>query len=611
MVEVVEQVLRQLPPGHQTKFARFASTFSRSAKVLAPILCPSCWGLSSVLLAHQHGLPPFPRQVNHRVFAVDLLAEILKSAWIWDEQHATATTLLSLLLSRGSDRAPTVRSRALGALSALVGAARDLVTTAPRLRTALHERYHTSVSTGAGHDAAPSSRASPQTQSASGAAATTGTTPEGLHSRAGPNVIDVRGLLRRRLDDERALVRRAAAQAVAALIGLYVEDRHRPEEDTTQQEARLGQLARECKVQGMASAGLDTEWEPEILKLRQLCADVSVATRKAAATGLSSLLLLLPQSPLLQQTWVDAVLPLAHDSEASVQHRCSELVREAVLDRVRAWERWLRSSGAGQDPAEFDHGRDAGAVAAVWGLLARAASAEAQRCLQSALWPVSAAASSSAAPPALCCGVDPQTVVSALRLGAILGRSNPGAAVEGGREAARLGDKAPLETATAASIAAPDRRTLRQGTWVLFEALLCPAGKPGASGSPAANGTGPWTSEPPAVDATFMISCWHDTWADLETAMGVVEVGGHGVTFKERTAAEVNAQRVLRVMARLAAIIPAADASALAAELLALLQARVMCLPSTLCSLSHRPAPTPQCARSMERKSCGRLGQGK
>ena len=98
--------------------------------------------------------------MSHRVFAVDLVAEILKSQWIWQDQtedqgdvdgtdpasptaglmsplgmtsptvanmppsNPPAIVLLSLITSRAADRVPTVRSRALGALTALAAASR-------------------------------------------------------------------------------------------------------------------------------------------------------------------------------------------------------------------------------------------------------------------------------------------------------------------------------------------------------------------------------------------------------------------------------------------------------------------------------------------------------
>jgi hypothetical protein len=82
-------------------------------------------------------------QVNHRVFAVDLIAEVLKTDWLWHAATSpvpqpatpgafggaagsTALRLLGMLVARGADRAPTVRARSLGALAALAGAARDL-----------------------------------------------------------------------------------------------------------------------------------------------------------------------------------------------------------------------------------------------------------------------------------------------------------------------------------------------------------------------------------------------------------------------------------------------------------------------------------------------------
>ena len=45
----------------------------------------------------------------------------------------------------------------------------------------------------------------------------------------------------------------------------------------------------------------------------------------------------MPFAASLHSLWVEGVLPLAHDNEQSVQQRCAELVREAVVDRVITW----------------------------------------------------------------------------------------------------------------------------------------------------------------------------------------------------------------------------------------------------------------------------------
>ena len=139
--------------------------------------------------------------------------------------------------------------------------------------------------------------------------------------------------------------------------------------------------------------------------------------------------------------------------------------------------------------------------------------------------------------------------------------------------------------------------TYRGKAWVLFEAILCPVLPGSTTKAPE-----PLTPATVPVDPNFVIDVWHDLWnehdaiqdeaaAAAATAAGSSSEEGKGgggggtaavsVVSDERFAAdwslrrealEMDAQRMLRVMAHLAPAIAADDATALAAELLGLLQ---------------------------------------
>lgn len=549
VVETVELILRRLPPSERGRFCSFASLFSRSAKARHCIEtdAASVWLVffdPSTLHSRALACPcPGPRwfQVNHRVFAVDLIAELLKADWVW---HSTAALpeaagtepvtpggagggsaepsapllMLGMLVARGADRAPTVRARALGALAALASAAQNLDGAPPLVRALLRSQFAADPPPSPSERKTPGSAGSGESRS--------------LRS------IDLRALLRRRLGDERAIVRRAAAQAVAALAALHLA--HRSVDAGGAHVMADGadadsELAREEEDAAVGA------WGEECAALATLCADVSVATRKAAAAGLSGLRALLPRSARLAVAWVSAVLPLAHDSEVTVSGRCADLVREAIVEPVAAWP-------------------TAAAASLVWPLLAAAHSPEAQRCLQAALWPVALRHPEKALSDAACFAGGPALhgrVLASLRAAALLGC---------GRDPAG-------EFLAAAADGGPGRETVRQGAWVLLEAVLCPTIAGGSSTAP----TVALTAATAPLEPAFVLACWRDLWHEYEAILDCAP--SHEASPEEaakwashQAGLEVDAQRMLRVVTVLAPAIAAADASTLAAELLGLLQ---------------------------------------
>jgi hypothetical protein len=405
--------------------------------------------------------------------------------------------------------------------------------------------------------------------------------------------IDIRALLKRRLGDERALVRRAAAQAVAALAALHLAQR------------QAGSGANEKELDENEER-LALGWGGEVTALVSLCADVSVATRKAAAAALSQLRQSLPRSSTLRSAWCGAVLPLAHDSEVTVAARCGEFLKDALLEPVAEWgDAWTQSAkrgkkGGAPQPAMTDPRH-------VWRLLSTAHSPEAQKCLQAALWPVALRApsgsvtdsSSFAGGPAL-----HAKVLTALRSAALLGCGR-----------APNGDSLDTEEGIEGSemLSSSVRNSVRQGAWVLFEAVLCPSIHSGST----THAPAPLTAATVPVDPTFVIACWHDLWAEIDACeiqeqeeaasaagsmLGASESSG-------REALEQDAQRMLRVVAFLAPAIAADAATALASELISLLQA-LHATPTTaasmlkaLISLCSTKAPTVEAAAAIS-KGC-------
>ena len=131
-------------------------------------------------------------------------------------------------------------------------------------------------------------------------------------------------------------------------------------------------------------------------------------------------------------------------------------------------------------------------------VLARARSPEAQQCLQKALWTSTsstAAAKVEAAKDPTAGVVGHERLSKALRHAALLGC---------GRDRLGLELDAPHPSA--------DR--LRQGAWVLFEALQRPA----TARTTCAKDVAATLAAAKAVDPSFLIFCWRDLWERIESS---------------------------------------------------------------------------------------------
>jgi hypothetical protein len=440
VVDAVDAILRQLPTPQRCHFAGFITRFSRSARV------------------------------NHRIFAVDLVVELLKGAWIWklsesehDNDHEgdtspalkvpTPAKLLKVILARASDKAPTVRARSLGAIAALTGA---VSTQEDGIADQLvHSLLHQSSVI---------------------------TNEEDIQ-------VDVPVLLRRRLFDERAIVRRSAIQAVVSYIILNLSTRDSATSTETNDE----------------NSALC--WRDEIESLVSLCGDVSVATRKAAAAGLASIRSVLPRSSTLRKAFVGAILPMAHDAEQSVQTRCGDLIKEAILEPVAVWGKMVFES----EHCAMIQNWTSSIVdpTGVWYLLLAASSSDSQQCLQSVFWPLHlrapnvsvTSASNFVGGPSLL-----SNLLRVLRQSALVGSGLQCSDENAPWNGEQLDDDYELKRVL--------RMTIRQGSWILLEGLLSPTIQV-VSHQPAVTSNS-------MVEASFVVSCWRSLWTEIETTQNVM-----------------------------------------------------------------------------------------
>ncbi|CAM9823437.1 unnamed protein product, partial [Laminaria digitata] len=309
-------------------------------------------------------------KIAHRCVAVELSARLLTETWPWVSRGGVeggqssptspsgpgavetsspgsgdggGMAMLGLVVARAGDRAPTVRSKAASTLADVLSGvqAGQPGYTGLALKKAVVELCGWGGAGDGGGD-----------------------------GQAGP-LLEV---VRSRVQDEKASVRKNAVPALEALLGFSP--------------AFSG-----VAVEGVR-AGATSEHAAELSLLQERCNDVSLSTRKAAMTALSSLLMTRPGDDYLQTAWVAAVLPLASDPEQTCQNRLVEIVRTVLLDRVVDWHRaeiGLEKAKGGRSARGNAVGlgapsmASADRVSSVWPLLAKAGRGDAHKCLKKAI----------------------------------------------------------------------------------------------------------------------------------------------------------------------------------------------------------------------------------
>ncbi len=275
------RLLRCLPPVCTSRYASFLWSYSRNAKVAA------------------------------RVFATDMAAAMLGSA-----VHSAALrlpevvgVLWRLVTHRLDDRVALVRGRALTALAAiitagpgLIGLAQEPVPVAADAASAGVVRPAASpqrlpTTPGSRGTSATGRRAAPTTPlnivASPSASLTAAAEQEAPLEAAVAKALE-------RCGDERPAVRKAALQAVEAW----------------------------AKLDDGASPSLESS---ELASVYVRCTDKSSLVRKQAARTLSALYAAAPHLTDLRGAWIDSVLPLVRDSEASVADAALEAVDAFAL----------------------------------------------------------------------------------------------------------------------------------------------------------------------------------------------------------------------------------------------------------------------------------------
>ncbi|GLE01671.1 hypothetical protein PINS_up022522 [Pythium insidiosum] len=254
------------------RFVRFLSSYSRSVKA------------------------------KNRQFAVELIGKLMLEPTTWENHSndpleenrlAAVAPMLEILAERSRDKVSSVRAKAIGAISAVL--------------TAGLKNVDAPEHAGSRGDSEPTDETNAD---ADIIAAVLG---EILYNRDDDDEIQETELMgrlvelfREGLQDEKTFVRKAAIQALEALIIV------RPGE-------------------------IDPSMKKDLFDMQSRCTDSSLLVRVQAIKSVSAVLMKFPDDEEAQRLWSIGVLPLCADPEASVQAAALQHINFVVFDRIAQW----------------------------------------------------------------------------------------------------------------------------------------------------------------------------------------------------------------------------------------------------------------------------------
>ncbi|GJP56701.1 hypothetical protein CLOM_g15756 [Closterium sp. NIES-68] len=226
-----------------------------------------------------------PERAEGRAAAVEAVVKVYGA--VGRKERERFFLCLELMYRRASDVSPTVRARALVALTASL---RTLKGRPSLLDSVLADHARASNLAGAADPGAtPGGGPGLRGQPVPGAGVGVGC--------SGLGVEEVLGMVRRRLEDEKGLVRKAAVGALEEIVGL-------------------------------SSLPLREELVDAI---GELCSDSLLSVRRVALTALSKLTVSNPGHVWLRAKWLQSALVLILDNEACVQDQALDLLASLLL----------------------------------------------------------------------------------------------------------------------------------------------------------------------------------------------------------------------------------------------------------------------------------------
>ena len=233
-------------------------------------------------------------KLHHRSLSLDIGAALLQEGWLISNYDLEADTndaddILCMLVARCSDVAATVRSRAMGAMW-------DLLENLSTIKRYENMDFFSGV-----YDLLV-----------------------GGHSAVNPksNVLSTPFLdkLREMACDNKPLVRVKAIQTlVLALTIEWPKVSHNADD-----------VGASPTLDNVSYVQLYLS-DDDVAVISERCSDQSIAVRKQAIVSLSAILQCRPLDSMLQDAWLDAVLPLILDPETTVQSKVTQSVFDIIL----------------------------------------------------------------------------------------------------------------------------------------------------------------------------------------------------------------------------------------------------------------------------------------
>ncbi|XP_053308636.1 condensin-2 complex subunit D3 isoform X2 [Spea bombifrons] len=255
-------------------------------------------------------------KISYRVFALDVAVALLELPERETDESFPPESLKflqhkfllqAMVFSRCSDKAPTVRSKALSCLaqclernatSALEGVQELLQGSTCRTILGSYLTAESSVNGG---------EATAQPHKSLGALKTIEMTDGGDLTRSDGK--ETLTMLRHRAGDEKTNVRKSALQVLVNILKYNLIS---------------------CSPE-------------DLLTLQDRCRDPAVSVRKQALASLTELLQAQPHNALIQKAWLTGLVPVVLDTESTVQEKALECLEQLLLQNITHYNRYKPS----------------------------------------------------------------------------------------------------------------------------------------------------------------------------------------------------------------------------------------------------------------------------
>ncbi|XP_020824416.1 condensin-2 complex subunit D3 isoform X1 [Phascolarctos cinereus] len=260
-------------------------------------------------------------KISHRVFTLDVVLALLEypereldSSLSLEEQKFLKHKFLvqELMFGRCSDKAPTVRSKALSSFVHCLEMSTTVIS--DNILEILQASSHAASQVDSCPTTLPGSTEGPsncprKTLSTFKTINVTDTDSGG--ERIGIDGNDILTMLRQRIGDEKTNVRKSALQVLVSIM-------------------KHSQIP--CTQEDLST-------------LQDRCRDPAVSVRKQALQSLTDLLMAQRRSVLIQKAWLTGIIPVVMDTESTVQEKALECLDQLVLQHIKHYTKFQSEDG--------------------------------------------------------------------------------------------------------------------------------------------------------------------------------------------------------------------------------------------------------------------------